>query len=138
MRGLATLTTALQYRPLDGGRRQAARFGKGGCGCWKTAVDWKRIPTILGDLAMPPRDQKPKPRLAAITDNISIPIPANITPDQEAEFIAQYLRDHDITAIEREYMELTELVAQRERGELISAEQFLAELYGEDWDTKLA
>jgi hypothetical protein len=74
---------------------------------------------------MQPPDQELNPRFAVITENISIPIPSGLSPDQEAQFVAQYVRDHDIAAMESEYLAFAKEI---EQGNLIPAETVLREL----------
>jgi hypothetical protein len=59
----------------------------------------------------------------------------SLTGKEEAAILAKIKADYDPVAAEAE---LRELLAQRERGELISADEFMAELFGKDWEKELA
>jgi hypothetical protein len=61
----------------------------------------------------------------------SIPFPRQLTPDEEAEIIAQYKAQLDPAQLEAECKELLRL---RDQGRLVSAEQVLDDL--EDADSK--
>jgi hypothetical protein len=50
---------------------------------------------------------------------------------EQAAFLAKIKAELDPVATEAE---LRDLLAQRDRGELISAAEFLAKLYGKDWE----
>lgn len=65
-------------------------------------------------------------KLLKITDTVSIRVPADLTPNQEAEIIARIRADIDDP--ERAEAELREVLEMDERGELVPYEQVLAEL----------